>query len=87
MVDKSRSQLPCWSACLAEKKPEMATLATSTHYTATQLLSVVILIGSHCILGGGEEMTVVVADRPSGGRAGAPQVTTATRPSVRRRLS
>ena len=31
--DQSRSlcsQLPCWSACLAEKKPEMATLATST---------------------------------------------------------
>ena len=38
--DQSRSlcdQLPCWSACLAQKKPEMATLATSTHYAATYL--------------------------------------------------
>ena len=38
--DQSRSwcsQLPCLSACLAERKPEMATLATSTHYAATYL--------------------------------------------------
>ena len=31
------SQIPCWLACLAEKKPEMAPLATSTHYEVTYL--------------------------------------------------
>ena len=38
--DQSRSwcsQLPCRSACLAEKKTERATLATSRHYTTTYL--------------------------------------------------
>ena len=38
--DQSRSwcsQLPCCSACLAEKKTERATLATSTHYKTTYL--------------------------------------------------
>ena len=38
--DQSRSrcsQLPCRSACLAQKKPEVAILATSTHNSATHL--------------------------------------------------
>ena len=38
--DQSRStgsQLSYCSACLAEKKTERATLATSTHYTTTYL--------------------------------------------------